>query len=302
METRPKSKTRTMRCTTFVVSMFVAVASLISEESPSRRSKSTSSKSGGFRRENGSATLIFAGDISFDGPLKYFAEIEMSCGYKKPFEKVKRFLSGADLRIANLESPLLENAYNEKPYFPGKTFYHYGSTKAVDGLKYAGFNIMQVANNHINDFGTRGATSSLKALRSAGIEYVGIQSNKEKAQRPLIKNVNGVRIGFLSYCLNGEGCKSYSLDNEDNRGENNIFRMHAALYNKKQVSEDIRALNKRVNIVVVLMHWSTEGSPFPPLGIRQIARELVVCGAKLVIGNHPHVVQVHVLLFSYVRS
>ena len=231
-----------MGCIKFVLLMFVAVASLTTSEILSRRSKSKPSKPTGFRGQNGSATLIFVGDISFDGPVKYFAEIEKSCSYKKVFKKVKGFLADADLRIANLESSLLENAYNETPYFHGKTFYHYGSTKAADGLKYAGFNIVQLANNHINDFGTRGVKSTIKALTSAGIEYVGIQSNKEIAQKPLIKDVNGVRIGFLSYCLNGEGCKSYGLENEDNMGRNNIFGMHAALYSKKMVSKDISHL------------------------------------------------------------
>ncbi len=38
--------------------------------------------------------------------------------------------------------------------------------------------------------------------------------------------------------------------------------------------------------------------PVPPKGIRDIANFLYLVGADLIIGDHPHVVQVPIFLFS----
>eukprot|EP00795_Rhopilema_esculentum_P012383 gene12383-3041_t len=249
--------------------------------------------------DNRTVTIIFGGDISFDGPVKYFAEVEKTCDYKRPFEKVRKLLATADLRVANLESPLLKGAYIEKVPDNGKLISHYGSIDAVEGLKYAGFDIVQVANNHFADFGVAGVKSTIAALKKAGIAYVGMQDrvNKKTSQKPVIKTVNGLKIGFLSYCLNFEGCNTYKCENEychdSTEGDNYIFGLGPAVFDKRTARNDIKRLSKRVDFTVVLMHWSQEYLLVPPLGMREIAESLVVFGATLVMGGHPHVIQGH---------
>ncbi|XP_065071573.1 capsule biosynthesis protein CapA-like [Rhopilema esculentum] len=256
-----------------------------------------SSKESKLISDNQTATIIFAGDISFDGPVKYFAEIEKTCDYKRPFERVRKLLATADLRVANLESPLLKRAYGEKVPDSGKTVANCGSIDAVEGLKYAGFDIVQVANNHFADFGVAGVKSTIAALKKAGIAYVGMQDrvNKKTSQKPVIKMVNGLKIGFLSYCLNVEGCSPYRCENgycsEFIKGDD-IFKLGPVAFDKRIARNDIKRLSKRVDFTVVLMHWSKEYSLVPPLPIRQLAESLVVYGANLIIGSHPHVIQI----------
>ena len=119
------------------------------------------------------ATIIFTGDIIFDGPVKYFAEVAKSCDYSMPFREVREQLLDADLRVGNLESPLVGE--NTEPPFPGETVHLRGSLKGIVGLKYAKFNIVQLANNHMSDYGDEGIQSTVKALRDAGIDYVGLR-------------------------------------------------------------------------------------------------------------------------------
>ena len=241
---------------------------------------------------NSSATLIFVGDISFDGPVKYFAEKEKTCNYRAIFMKVKHLLKDADLRIGNLESPLLKSPYEGVPAFDAKGVHHFGSIKAVDGLKSAGFDVMQLANNHLVDYGTEGVKSTLAALRKAKIDYVGLRTRSSRRQKPLVKTVNGIRIGFLSYCLNKEGCEVFE-DDVDGENSTNVFDLAPSVYSKKLARKDIKDLKKKVDIVVVLMHWSRELSLIPPLGIRDVARTMTIFGANLIIGTHPHTIQVN---------
>lgn len=240
-------------------------------------------------------SMIFTGDISFDGPVKYFAEVKRTCGYKSIFDKVKNFLDEADLRIGNLESPLLEKPYGMKPAMDGKIIFHYGSVKAVEGLKYAGFEIMQLANNHINDFDSKGVESTTKALNNAGINYVGVRSDGDTklSQIPVIKIVNGVKIGFLAYCQNKEGCDLYQCNEDECGNSSSVYRSGPAVLDKMKARTDITALKERVDCVVILLHWSRELSLMPPFGVRDTAKLLKIFGAHLIIGGHPHVIQVN---------
>ena len=239
-------------------------------------------------------SMIFTGDISFDGPVKYFAEIEKTCNYRSPFDKVKPYLDDADLRIGNLECTLMEKVYGMKPAIELKSIYHYGSLNAVDGLKYAGFDVIQLANNHLSDFGTNGVESTVKALSDAGIDYAGVRNdeNKKRSQRPVIKTVNGIGIGFLAYCQNKEGCDLYQCNEHECGNSSNVFRSGPAVLDKRKAQYDIAALKEQVDCVVVLLHWSRELSLMPPFGVRDTAKVLKLFGAHLIMGGHPHVVQV----------
>lgn len=249
------------------------------------------------KNENGnpSASLIFAGDISFDGPVKYFAEQEKTCNYSSAFSKVRELLKKADLRIGNLESSLLTSPSSNEKAMVGKGVHHFGLTKAVLGLKSAGFDVMQLANNHLVDYGTKGVQSTINALKSAGIDYVGVRSRSNRRQKPLIKTVNGIKIGFLSYCLNKEGCEVFE---DKDKNFSNIFEFAPSVFHKALARKDIKNLKKQSDIVVVLMHWSRELSLIPPLGIRDIARAMSIYGANLIIGTHPHVIQVFLSLHN----
>ena len=207
----------------------------------------------------------------------------------------------ADLRIGNLECPLLKPPFVTKQALLGKSIHHFGSTRATLGLKSAGFNIIQVANNHLLDYGTNGVKSTLDALRRAGIQYVGLRERSKRNQKPLVKNINGIKIGFLSYCFNKEGCELFESD-VDHKNSSYLFELGPSVFSKNIAKEDITNLKRRVDIVVVLMHWSRELSLLPPLGIREIAQALSIFGANIIIGTHPHVIQVRQYLFNNFRS
>ena len=279
-----------------VVVTLSVILSLCSTSQADRKRRGTT--------DNGTVTIIFGGDISFDGPVKYFAEVEKTCDYRRPFEKVKRVLATADLRVANLDSPLLRKAYDESTPQYDKRTYNYGSIVAVEGLKYAGFDIVQVANKNFFDNGVAGVKNTISALNKAGISYVGLQDrvNKETSQKPVIKTINGLKIGFLSYFLISQGC---SLNNFMKRsrnasnGDENVFKLGPVAFDKLTAHNEVKELVKRVDFTVVLMHWGEDYSPTPSLSVRQIAKTLAVFGANLIIGSHPRVLQVTENLYHF---
>eukprot|EP00794_Sanderia_malayensis_P016832 gene16832-18530_t len=228
------------------------------------------------------ASLIFVGDISFAGPVKYFVEEKQSCDYPFLFKNVKDQLSKADFRVGNLECALLSNNNTAADAdLERKLIVHSCSDRSIEGLKYAGFDLLKLANNHFSDFGVTGMRSTIRALESAGIGHVGVADSKKNfRQEPVVKIINGVRIGFLAYCQQKEGCER-------------LYSRGPAVYNQLTARKEVKALKKSVDIVIVLLHWSKEYLPVPPKGVRDLAKSLYSVGADLIVGDHPHVVQGH---------
>ena len=299
------------------------------------------------------ASIIFAGDITFDGPLKYFVETEKSCNYEIPFSKIKKAMADADLRVGNLECSLFADDSNLSQTFINKPIHHFGVARAVEGLTYAGFDIIQLANNHISDYGTEGVRNTVKVLDDAGIDFVGlrnfsrsskqanvalgkhekevvgskivgggaarrmavqfkfdnitkqnpvllrkhvrraaagetarrktargktarrkvvrlsIENNIPEAskQHPIVKVINGIKIGFLAYCQNQEGCDIHECNAGECKYKQNMFEVGPAVYDKHLANEEVKALKNIADIVVVLMHWSRELATVPPQGM-----------------------------------
>jgi len=101
------------------------------------------------------------------------------------------FLRSADIAFANLESPIGDkgrfiNMFQAPP-------------EAVEGLAFAGFDVVSLANNHALDYHIDGMLETMRLLREYGIAYIGAGRDIQEARSPLIMEVKGVKVGFLSY-------------------------------------------------------------------------------------------------------
>lgn len=70
----------------------------------------------------------------------------------------------------------------------------------IEALKYAGINVVTLANNHFLDYGSQGAFNTFEELQRSGIEYLGAGNNLKEASNPMIKEKNGVKVALFE-CL-----------------------------------------------------------------------------------------------------
>lgn len=218
------------------------------------------------------------GDIMLDRGVEYAINKEGSGDYKFPFLKIADYLKNADIIFGNLESQISDkgvkigtiNSFRVKP-------------EAIEGLKYAGFTILSVANNHAFDYDIPAFEDSLKRLKDSGIEYVGGGYNKEEAFGLKEIEVKGTKIGFLAYCAIGSNWWT---------AENN--RSGIAFITKRDLSEiesAIKEAKKQVDVLIVSVHLGTEYSITPDDSQVLFDQSFAEAGADLVIGHHPHVAQ-----------
>jgi poly-gamma-glutamate capsule biosynthesis protein CapA/YwtB (metallophosphatase superfamily) len=137
------------------------------------------------------ATVLIGADIC---PIGDNVPLLRAGDKKGLFNDLLGELESADLRLANLECPLIQG-----PSPIRKTGPVFGADpECIRGIKAGGFDLLCLANNHILDHGAGGLKSTLEVCRSAGIETVGAGENLEFARRMWIRQVAGVRVGVLA--------------------------------------------------------------------------------------------------------
>ena len=87
---------------------------------------------------------------------------------KAPFSRTAEILEEADITFCNLESPF----YDEGPPIEDTVIFG-AAPETIEGLVYAGFDIVSLANNHFGDQGVTGMSFTFSHLNKNGIEFTG---------------------------------------------------------------------------------------------------------------------------------
>jgi len=217
-------------------------------------------------------TMLFVGDIMLSRSVG--AYMQKMGDYTLPFLNIADFLKGADLTFANLENPVSSRGINV-----GSKYSFRADPKTIEGLKYAGFDVVSIANNHMWDYGREAFLDTMTHLTEAGISFVGGGHNFEEAHKPVIKDVNGIKVAFLAYT---EFLQSVAA------GENLAGITN---FNIEQIKRDVAVANQQGDLVVVSFHWGDEYQTKHNQKQEQFAKAAIDAGAGLIIGHHPHVVQ-----------
>jgi poly-gamma-glutamate capsule biosynthesis protein CapA/YwtB (metallophosphatase superfamily) len=202
--------------------------------------------------------------------------------YKYPFEEVVDFLREGDIVFGNLEQPMTNS---EKCLDKRYKYVLKSKPKAVESLKYAGFNLLNLANNHILDYYDRGLFDTLDILDSNGIMHAGAGKNINEAREPAVIEKNGIKTALISYTDMSEyfyaGNPSINFAAEENKAG-------VAPRKLESILEDIDKIRKSVDILMVSLHWGVEESFHVQPEQVEFAHQLIDKGADVILGHHPH--------------
>ncbi len=230
----------------------------------------------GFSTYNIFAQVSFCavGDILLDRDVKKVIEKN---GIEFPFKNIASIISKNDLAFFNMECPL---ANEGDGYSINKRYSFRAEPEYINGLKYAGFNIASVANNHTIDFGKSGLLKTIEILNTDSIYTIGGGKNQDEAFKPLLIERNGETFAFfgmLEFLLEGTTFN-----------ENQPYPAYGQI---DRLCKEIRLINSNIDNIIVSFHWGQESAVIPTARQIEYAHKIVDAGADLVIGHHPHVLQ-----------
>ena len=219
-------------------------------------------------------TLSAVGDLAIHGQYDDLITKHDPCFF---FDNVSGFLKKSDIVFGNLESVLSGSGTSDLI----KPLHLRGNPLYIEGLKYAGFNVLSLANNHSFDFGIEAYYEMKKALEFNGINVVGGGEDISDSRRPLMIERRGISILFLAYSDESTGGFNEAHDN----------RPGVAPLDIEFIKEDIRKNRELVNCMVVSLHWGEEFNHYPSPKQVTYARAIIDSGADIILGHHSHVLQ-----------
>ncbi len=225
-------------------------------------------------KKNSQLTIGFGGDTMLG---RLTNETISKCGYAYPWGNVLSLLQKTDLNIINLETTLTTST-NKTP----KVFNFKADPDKVETLIVGNIDVVSLANNHILDFGVEGLQETIETLDNAEIKHVGAGRNISQAKKPIIITKNGIAIGVIGYTDNEPGW----LATQEKPGTNYI-----EVGDIETVKKDIAALRKKVDIVIVSIHWGPNKRQRPTQKFQNFAHQIIDAGADIIHGHSAHIFQ-----------
>ncbi len=221
-------------------------------------------------------TLVATGDILMHNTqIAAGQQADGSFQFDSFFEPVKSLIHYGDYVSTNFEAAMAgpDSGYTGYPKFNSP------DEMAVT-LKEAGYDLVITSNNHILDRGYSGAIRTMDVLRDASLDIVGTYQSQEEKDIFLIKDLDGVRVGYLAYSYGTNGIP--------------VPKEHPYFFNfldEETILKDVKALRPQVDVLVLVLHWGVEYSLQPTADQKELARTLLEAGVDVILGSHPHVIQ-----------
>jgi poly-gamma-glutamate capsule biosynthesis protein CapA/YwtB (metallophosphatase superfamily) len=219
----------------------------------------------------------FTGDVMLGRGVNQYMSRR---GFDYPWGNLLPLLKSTDINIINLETTLTTS-----PKQVYKVFNFKATPDKIKALTDAQVTIANLANNHILDFSEAGMMETISILEEAGIQHVGAGINDAAARQPALVIRKNIRLGIIGITDNEPGWKA----GPERSGISYINILAAK--DREQVLMDIQELRKKVDVLVVSIHWGPNMEEEPSSPFVDFAHHLIDQGADIIHGHSAHIFQ-----------
>ena len=244
----------------------------------------TSDKEGGILKKDSdssvkTARVVANGDILIHDALYYTAKKDDgSYDFNPFFEYVKPWIEGADLAIGDFEGTI-----SDRSPLGGYPLFN-APVQIADTMKDVGYDVVDLAHNHILDTGLYGLKYTDKVFKERGLDTVGVHADKNRSEdKILIKEVNGIKIAILAYAYGYNGMDANLTTQERNN--------HLSDLDEEKMKEEIQRAEKEADVTVVMPQMGVEYKMEPTEEQKALYHKMIEWGADVVFGGHPHVIE-----------
>jgi poly-gamma-glutamate synthesis protein (capsule biosynthesis protein) len=225
-------------------------------------------------------TLMAVGDVML---ARRTGELIQSTGLQAPFEYVSDLFYTADWVVANLECAITNSDVAEK-----KAYTFAAPMESALSLAIAGINVVNLSNNHSQDYGPAGLADTLEALRRSQIQPFGVGKDAIEAHRPLLLEKDGLTLALLGYTDVPIEQSSY-FDTHDWIAT--AERPGLAWAVLEDVQAEVASARQQADVVIVYFHYGVENLDHASRAQHYLATGAIDAGASLVLGSHSHRLQ-----------
>ena len=226
-----------------------------------------------------SARIMANGDLLYHDIIYISAKkADGTYDFHENFEYVKPWLKQADLVIGDFEGTV-----NKDHYLAGYPLFN-APGEVMDAIKDAGYQVLDLAHNHILDSQIEGVVSTADAIEKAGMTPVGVYTHESRDKAPLvIKEINGIKVAILAYSYGFNGIEQ-SISQED-------YNRYLSDLDEDKMKAEIERAEKEADITIIMPQMGVEYQIEPTEEQKKLYHKMIDWGADIIFGGHPHVVE-----------
>lgn len=272
--------------TSVVISMMLTLLvegargiSLSSSDPSSTHQQSSSQAKNAETEQETSARIMANGDLLYHDIIYISAKkSDGTYDFHDNFEYVKPWLKQADLVLGDFEGTV-----NKDHYLAGYPLFN-APGEVMDAIKDAGYQVLDLAHNHILDSQIEGVVSTADAIEKAGMTPVGVYTHESRDKAPLlIKEVNGIKVAILAYSYGFNGIEQ-SISQED-------YNRYLSDLDEDKMKAEIERAEKEADITIIMPQMGVEYQIEPTEQQKKLYHKMIDWGADIIFGGHPHVVE-----------
>lgn len=247
-------------------------ATAVSQNSDSKEKNSVT-------EQETSARIMANGDLLYHDIIYISAKkADGTYDFHENFEYVKPWLKQADLVLGDFEGTV-----NKDHYLAGYPLFN-APGEVMDAIKDAGYQVLDLAHNHILDSQIEGVVSTADAIEKAGMTPVGVYTHESRDKAPLvIKEVNGIKVAILAYSYGFNGIEQ-SISQED-------YNRYLSDLDEDKMKAEIERAEKEADITIIMPQMGVEYQIEPTDEQKKLYHKMIDWGADIIFGGHPHVVE-----------
>jgi len=229
-------------------------------------------------------TISVAGDMSFYNSqiVDAYNENDGTYDFSHNFEEIAPYIQSADIAIASFNSAAAGSALG----YSGDPESFNVPESALQAIADAGFDVMMTANESVFHQGWAGLQFTTNFIREAGMMSTGTYLSEAEYYKPLIVNIEGVKIAILNYA------DEAIIDAIKERVTANQMAYAIKELKMSSIQRDVNICRESdVDLIFVYVAWGEMGHMSPSDHQKTYAQAMMEAGVDAIFGTYPQVLQ-----------
>lgn len=191
------------------------------------------------------------------------------------YADVASMIAEADISFINQETVMAGSEYG----YSGYPCFNAPQQLGLD-LCDIGFDVVNIANNHMLDMGTVGLEDTINFWNGQDVTLLGGYLNDDDYSHIRITENDGVKIAWLSYTYGTNGIV-----------KNASSPIVIPYIEDALILDDLEKAREISDFIIVSIHWGVENTHTPTEEQYRLAQMIADGGADVILGHHSHCLQ-----------